>query len=126
VDPPRFTVLTAAASVTCSGVGPVLALDSWLKTNGGLIENFLDERYQDAITTEEGRDSVGVECTAQLPKGPLSEAQIVEAAWNGTKVVQQHCESGHGAPSFEERQDERISLTSLSAGLVTTRRARPD
>lgn len=87
MDPPRFTVLTAAASVACSGVGLVLALDSWLKTNGGVIEDFLDERYQDAITTEEGRDSVGVECTAQLPEGPLSEAQIVEAAWNGTKVV---------------------------------------
>jgi hypothetical protein len=38
-----------------------------------------------------------VERTALLPDGPLTEDQVVDAAWNGTKVVQLHKESDHGS-----------------------------
>jgi hypothetical protein len=63
------------------------ALDAWMERNSPVIEDFLAERYEAKITNEEGWDEVGVECTAQLPDGPLTEAQVVDAAWNGTRVV---------------------------------------
>jgi hypothetical protein len=49
-----------------------VALSAWPEPNGAVIEDFLDERYQNAITTEEGRKEVGLECTSQFPEGPLS------------------------------------------------------
>ncbi|WP_139187264.1 hypothetical protein [Pseudarthrobacter chlorophenolicus] len=72
-------------------------LDSWFEKNGAVIEDFLATRYEADITAEEGWDEVGIECSAQLPDGPLTEAQIVDAAWNRTKVVQLHNESDHGS-----------------------------
>ena len=71
-------------------------LDAWLETNSAVIEDFLAERYDAAVTTDDGWDEVGIECTAHLPEGPLSEDQVVNAAWNNTRVVQLHNEADHG------------------------------
>ncbi|OOP65320.1 hypothetical protein BMF89_00295 [Arthrobacter sp. SRS-W-1-2016] len=74
---------------------PGEALATWL--DNPVIEDFLAEPYDTAVTTDEGWDETGIECTAQLPDGPLTEGQIVDAAWNGTKIVQLHNESDHGS-----------------------------
>jgi hypothetical protein len=101
-------------------------LDSWLETNGAVIEDFLAERYQADITADEGWDETGVECTAQLPEGSLTEAQIVDAAWHGTKVVQLHNESDHGSFGSENLGRliiERVDSSTVLADPYTSRAA---
>ncbi|WP_216353871.1 hypothetical protein [Arthrobacter sp. SRS-W-1-2016] len=85
------------------------ALDTWLERNSSVIEDFLAERYEADVRSDDGWDEVGVECTAQLPDGPLTEAQVVDAAWNGTKAVQLHNESDHG--SFGSENLGRLKTT---------------
>jgi hypothetical protein len=92
------------------------ALDTWLERNSPVIEDFLAERYDADITTDEGWDEVGVECTAQLPDGPLTEDQVVDAAWNGTKVVQLHNESDHG--SFGSENLGRLIIERVEGATV--------
>ncbi|MET4143802.1 hypothetical protein [Arthrobacter sp. UYCo732] len=91
-------------------------LDSWLETNSPVIEDFLAERYQANLTTDEGWEEIGVECTAQLPEGPLSEARVVDAAWNGTKIVQLHNESDHG--SFGSENLGRLIIERVNGSTV--------
>lgn len=92
------------------------SLETWLDKNSAVIEDFLAERYEADITTDEGWDEVGVECTAQIPEGPLTEAQVVDAAWNGTKVVQLHNESDHG--SFGSENLGRLIIERVDGATV--------
>ncbi|WP_230854514.1 hypothetical protein [Arthrobacter terrae] len=93
-------------------------LDDWLERNSPVIEDFLAERYDADVTTDEGWDEVSVECTAQLPDGPLTEAQVVDAAWNWTKVVQLHNESDHG--SFRSVNLGRLIVERVQDATVLT------
>lgn len=73
------------------------ALEVWLEKNSPAIEDFLAERYEAGVTTDEGWTEAGIKCTAQIQDGPLTQGQVVDAAWSGTKVVQFHNESDHGS-----------------------------
>ena len=76
-------------------------LEAWLEKNNPVIEDFLAERYDAVVTTDEGWDEAGIECTAALPDGHLTEAQVIDAAWNGTRIVQLHNECDHGTSGSE-------------------------
>lgn len=92
------------------------ALETWLEKNSPVIEDFLAERYDAVVTTDEGWDEAGIECTAQLPDGDLTEAQVVDAAWNGTRIVQLHNESDHG--SFGSENLGRLIMERVGGATV--------
>ncbi|WP_227471670.1 hypothetical protein [Paenarthrobacter sp. YJN-5] len=92
------------------------ALDAWLEHNSPVIEDFLAERYEAVVTTDEGWSEAGIECTAQLPDGPLTESQVVDGAWNGTKIVQLHNESDHG--SFGSENLGRLIIERVEGATV--------
>jgi hypothetical protein len=90
------------------------ALEAWPEKNSRVIEDFLAERYEAEVTTDEGWAEAGTERTAQIPDGPLTQGQVVDAAWSGTKIVQLHGESDHGSfglckpgPAEERRESVR-------------------
>jgi len=91
-------------------------LDTWLEQNRPVIEDFLSTRYEADINVDEGWDEVGVECAAQLPGGPLTEGQVIDAAWNGTKIVQLHNESDHG--SFGSENLGRLIIERVNGSTV--------
>ncbi|GAA4032784.1 hypothetical protein GCM10023063_15150 [Arthrobacter methylotrophus] len=94
------------------------ALDAWLEHNSPVIEDFLAERYDADVRSDDGWDEVGIECTAQLPDGSLTEDQVVDASWNGTKVVQLHNESDHG--SFGSENLGRLIIERVEGATVLT------
>jgi hypothetical protein len=92
------------------------ALDAWLEHSSPVIEDFLAERYDAGVATDEGWDAVNIECTAYLPDGPVNEEQVVAAAWSGTKVVQLHNESDHG--SFGSENLGRLIIERVDGATV--------
>jgi hypothetical protein len=102
-------------------------LDAWLEKNSAVIEDFLAERYEADVTVEDDSwDEVQVECSAQLADGPLTEGEIIDAAWNGTKVVQLHNESDHGSFGSENLGrllHERVEASTVIEDPYTVRAA---
>jgi hypothetical protein len=72
------------------------ALDTWLERNSPVIEDFLTElRRQHRHRRRLGRGRGRIH--RPTPDGPLTEDQVIDAAWNGTKIVQLNNESDHGS-----------------------------
>ena len=93
------------------------ALDDWLDKNQPVIEDFLTSRYEASVSLEDGSwDEVEVECSTRLPDGTLTENEIVNAAWHGTKVVQMHNESDHG--TFGSENLGRLLIDRVEASTV--------
>lgn len=64
--------------------------------NWMLIQDFLQERYGAEVTSTDDEGIVRVEFTAELGDVALTEGEIIDAAWNGTKIIALANESDHG------------------------------
>jgi hypothetical protein len=91
-------------------------LSEWFAKNSAVIEDFLSRRYESDVNTDNGWDEVDLECSARFPEGFLSERQIVDTAWNATKVVQLHNESDHG--SFGSENLGRLLVERVAGSTV--------
>ncbi|HEX9089782.1 MAG TPA: hypothetical protein VF867_19980 [Arthrobacter sp.] len=88
--------------------------DAYLERHTAQIEDFLRDRYEADLENTDWEE-VSIECSTSLTDAPLTEGSVVEAAWNGTRIVALHNESDpgtFGSDSLGRLLREQISRSS--------------
>lgn len=111
--------------------------EAWLQRYCRVIDSFVQERY-DADTSGHDWSSIDVECTVELRGGAPTEEAVVDAVWNGTRIVslaneedpgtfgsenlsrllRENVEATASIPDFWNTRDQASELTLRSVDLM--------